>query len=151
MKTRYVHTNIIAKDWRRLAQFYCDVFGCTKKLPERDLRGNWLDSATGVNNARLQGIHLYLPGYGKKGPTLEIFQYSENIKKIFPAANREGFGHIAFQVEDVDECLKIIIENGGGMLGETVRTHIEGAGEIHFVYALDPEGNIVELQKWEGK
>jgi predicted enzyme related to lactoylglutathione lyase len=26
--TRYVHTNLIAADWQRLARFYCDVFGC---------------------------------------------------------------------------------------------------------------------------
>ena len=28
MNIKYVHTNIISRDWRRLAQFYEDVFGC---------------------------------------------------------------------------------------------------------------------------
>ena len=28
---KYVHTNIVARDWRRLAVFYQDVFGCTPK------------------------------------------------------------------------------------------------------------------------
>jgi len=25
---RYVHTNLVALDWRRLAAFYVEVFGC---------------------------------------------------------------------------------------------------------------------------
>jgi predicted enzyme related to lactoylglutathione lyase len=25
---RYVHTNLIARDWRALAKFYTGVFGC---------------------------------------------------------------------------------------------------------------------------
>jgi predicted enzyme related to lactoylglutathione lyase len=30
---RYVHTNIVAEDWRRLADFYAKVFGCTPVPP----------------------------------------------------------------------------------------------------------------------
>jgi len=26
--TRYVHTNVVARDWRKLAGFYTRVFGC---------------------------------------------------------------------------------------------------------------------------
>jgi len=36
---RYVHTNLIAWDWKRLAAFYQDVFGCVPVPPERDLSG----------------------------------------------------------------------------------------------------------------
>jgi predicted enzyme related to lactoylglutathione lyase len=38
MAFRYVHTNIIAKDWRRVSQFYQKVFRC-RSLPdgERDI------------------------------------------------------------------------------------------------------------------
>ncbi len=28
MRARYVHTNLIARDWRTLADFYVGVFGC---------------------------------------------------------------------------------------------------------------------------
>ena len=59
---RYAHTNIVAKDWKALADFYIQVFGCTAKPPERDLAGEWLDKATGLHNAHLKGIHLPLPG-----------------------------------------------------------------------------------------
>ena len=35
---RYVHTNLIARDWRELARFYVEVFGCELVPPERDSR-----------------------------------------------------------------------------------------------------------------
>ncbi len=75
MPTRYAHTNIVAKDWKRLAAFYREVFGCIAVPPERNLSGGWLDRATGIEGAHLAGIHLRLPGCGQAGPTLEIFQY----------------------------------------------------------------------------
>jgi len=85
---KYVHTNIVAKDWKKLAQFYIDVFDCTPKPPERHLSGKWLDNATGLTDARLHGIHLNLPGYETDGPTLEIFSY-ESLKECQPSfANR---------------------------------------------------------------
>jgi len=76
MPIKYVHTNIVARDWRSLSRFYQKVFKCTPVPPRRDLSGHWLDQATGVPAAQLQGEHLRLPGYGKQGPTLEIFQYT---------------------------------------------------------------------------
>ena len=35
MKAKYKHTNIVARDWQKLAEFYEDVFGCARLLPER--------------------------------------------------------------------------------------------------------------------
>ena len=72
---RYVHTNLIARDWRRLAAFYRDLFGCEPVPPERDYRGPLLDAGTGLADAHLTGVHLRLPGYGEDGPTLEILHY----------------------------------------------------------------------------
>ncbi len=150
LNCKYVHTNIIARDWRRLARFYIQVFGCREKPPERNLSGTWLDRATALKKAHIEGIHLYLPGYDEHGPTLEIFQYSETIPNNGKLPNKQGFGHIAFSVDDVERCVELIQQHGGGCIGETVHTEISGAGTIHFAYAHDPEGNIVEIQKWEG-
>ena len=78
MSIKYVHTNIIADDWRALADFYIQVFGCKPVLPERDLSGSWLDSLTCIENSHITGIHLSLPGCGENGPTLEIFSYGKD-------------------------------------------------------------------------
>ena len=97
---RYTHTNLVARDWKRLAAFYEHVFGCVPVPPERDISGEWLSRVTGVPDAALCGVHLRLPGHGDSGPTLEIFQYSRVLDAPTPAANRQGYGHVAFAVDD---------------------------------------------------
>jgi predicted enzyme related to lactoylglutathione lyase len=150
MSMKYVHTNIISKDWKKLVQFYIDVFECTPAPPERDLKGEWLDKGAGLKNAHLKGMHLRLPGYGEEGPTLEIYSYSEMTDKPnVILANRKGFGHIAFRVDNVEEVYEKALENGGQKLGEISSHNVEGVGELKFAYLADPEGNIIEIQKWD--
>jgi catechol 2,3-dioxygenase-like lactoylglutathione lyase family enzyme len=148
MKATYKHTNIIARDWRRLAQFYQDVFECIVVPPERDLAGTWLDDGTGVSNAHLKGVHLRLPGHGDHGPTLEIYQYTCNEPRAATAANREGIMHLAFEVDSVEEAALEVLKYGGRKVGDIASSEVKGAGLLTFVYLADPEGNIIELQSW---
>jgi lactoylglutathione lyase len=145
---KYAHTNIITDDWKRLADFYITVFDCTPLYPERDLHGEWLDRATSIKNARLRGIHLLMPGSDENLPTLEIFQYDRNENAQATMANRKGFGHIAFRVDDVPRALDRVLQNGGSRVGELVETEVANVGTLTFVYAKDIDGNIVELQQW---
>ena len=146
---KYVHTNIIAKDWKKLAQFYIKVFGCTKVLPERNLKGKWIETVTGIDGVHIEGGHLRLPGYGGEGPTLEIFQYNQYEAVQFQKINRQGLAHIAFAVDDVSESLKAVLAEGGGKLSDIIRASIPGVGNITIVYAKDPEDNFIELQKFD--
>jgi predicted enzyme related to lactoylglutathione lyase len=148
IRAKYVHTNLVARDWKKLVRFYCDVFGCEPKGPERDLSAAWLDRVNSVPNAHLRGVHLRLPGYGNDGPTLEIFSYDQLIERDLPRANECGFAHIAFGVDDVDKALQEVIAAGGGVVGEIATAEVKGVGVLRVVYARDPESNIVELQKW---
>jgi len=106
-----------------------------------------LESATKVKNAHIRSIHLRLPGHENEGPTLEIFHYNQQKSRPQDAPNRPGFFHIAFAVEDVQVTLNSVINAGGSAIGELVSASIGGAGQIIFVYAADPEGNIIELQQ----
>ena len=146
---KYAHTNIITDDWKRLAEFYITVFDCQPLYPERDLRGEWLDRATAIKDANLKGIHLKLPGYDESLPTLEIFQYNKNENGLKPMANRKGYGHIAFRVDDVPTMLNRVLENGESRMGELVETEVSELGTLSFVYARDIDGNIIELQNWK--
>ena len=147
-EARFVHTNLIAQDWRHLARFYEQVFGCTPIPPERNLQGRWLEGATGVAGAQIQGIHLRLPGYGDGGPTLEIFQYSPARERQGAGINHPGFAHIAFAVDDVSAARDAVLAAGGQPVGEIVTREITGTGQITFAYVTDPEGNGIELQRW---
>lgn len=146
--SRYVHTNIVARDWRILSRFYQEVFGCVPVPPQRSLSGQWLEKATGVTGAQLEGIHLKLPGYGSDGPTLEIFQYHLPKGKDLKSADRLGYAHLAFHVSDLPQAFQTVLESGGSVLGEITKTTIAGVGDLECVYVKDPEGNIIELQHW---
>jgi catechol 2,3-dioxygenase-like lactoylglutathione lyase family enzyme len=146
---RFLHTNIIARDWKSLSRFYIDVFGCSVRPPERNLSGQWVDDATGVNSAEIQGVHLNLPGYDADGPTLEIFSYSQMHQREPGMANSTGLAHIAFEVESVDQSLYLALKNGGLPLGRVTTREVPGAGILTFVYFRDPEGNIVEILSWK--
>ena len=145
---RFAHTNIAAKDWKRLSDFYILVFNCRVKPPVRNLSGDWLDKATGLKGARLAGVHLLLPGHGENGPTLEIFSYKDTHEGTPVMANYTGFTHIAFEVGDVETILKKALSNGAELLGEVTEKEIENVGILKFVYFRDPEGNIIEIQSW---
>lgn len=142
----FTHTNLIGRDWRRLAAFYQEVFGCEPVPPERDLSGPWLEAGTGVTGAHLRGIHLRLPG---GAPTLEIFQYDVSPDAGLPQANHLGFMHLAFRVEDVEQATAAVLAAGGSRVGELVRRDVPGVGTLTFAYVRDPEGNILELQRWD--
>ena len=148
MKISYAHTSIVARDWHRLVDFYVTVFGCSEKPPQRDLSGDWLDRLTAEPSSHIRGIHLALPGHGADGPTLEIFQYDALAECSSKRANTVGLAHLAFAVDDVDKCLRAVLQNGGSTVGEMVHATVDGVGSIDLVYARDPEDNIVEIQKW---
>jgi predicted enzyme related to lactoylglutathione lyase/predicted kinase len=149
MHTKYAHTNLIAKDWKRLASFYREVFGCVPVPPERDLSGAWVDKATGISQAHIFGMHLQLPGYQDDGPTLEIFQYSLMPKHPLVQPNTPGFTHIAFAVDDVPTMAQAVFERGGSAVGELSVREVPGVGLLTFQYVADPEGNIIEVQNWK--
>jgi predicted enzyme related to lactoylglutathione lyase len=143
---KFVHTNLIAKDWKKLAKFYMDVFDCEPTRPERDLSGDWIDKMTRIPGVRVKGIHLKLPGYDN-GPTLEIFEYNAASKSAKDSLiNDPGFSHIAFHVTNVEEIIDKLIANGGALYGELIEKGIKGVGFIKAIYAKDPEGNIIEIQ-----
>ncbi len=146
--TRYVHTNLIARDWRALAGFYQTLFECVPVPPERDFAGPTLEAGTGVPGAALQGVHLRLPGYGGGGPTLEIYTYSRLADGPSPAVNRPGFGHIAFEVPSVAEARREVLRAGGTAVGEIVTLTTAAGTRVTWCYVTDPEGNIIELQAW---
>lgn len=141
-----MHTNLIARDWKRLASFYQDVFGCVPVPPERNLLGAEMEAGTGVAGARLRGMHMRLPGVGPDGPTLEIFEYSEPAPDVARLVNRPGFAHIAFAVDSVVEAREHVLSHGGSAVGEVVTVTISPTARVTWCYVRDPEGNIVELQ-----
>ena len=146
---KYVHTNIISDDVEKLADFYIKVFNCEKNWKDIKLIWKWLEEWTWVQNANIKWIFLKLPWYEQGWPMLEIFQYDEMLEKEKPIiANRKWFGHIAFQVDDIEKVLENAVQHGWTELWKIVSKEYK-TGVLTFVYIRDPEWNIIELQKWE--
>ena len=76
------------------------------------------------------------------------FEYNRQAERGPTAPNRPGWTHISFAVQDVHAARDAVLAAGGGVVGETVSVEIPGAGSITFAYVTDPEGNIIELQRW---
>ncbi|MFQ6133470.1 MAG: VOC family protein [Armatimonadota bacterium] len=148
VSARLAHVNLVARDWEGLAEFYERVLGFTLLPPVRRLRGRWLERATGVPGAEIEGVHLRFPGSGADGPTLEVFGYRPSAERPATAVNRPGFAHIALAVDDVQAARDAVVAAGGSTVGELASADIPGAGTVTFVYVTDPEGNVIELQRW---
>ncbi len=146
---RFGHVNVTSRDWRRLADFYGDVFGMEQVGPERDISGADLDRATGLVGAHLRGAHLRLPGGGDDGPTLEIFTYDTMAPDAgTPTPDRAGWGHIALMVPDVTAAREAVVTAGGAILGDAVTMATKDGRRLTWCYVTDPDGNIIELQTW---
>jgi predicted enzyme related to lactoylglutathione lyase len=144
----YVHTNLIARDWQKLSLFYQEVFGFKPVPPERHYKGDDLERGTGVRDSELHGVHLRMPGFDDRGPTLEIYTYTVPKEGLDPAVNRPGFGHIALSVPDVIKAQEIVLHAGGTAVGEVVTLHTSAGSKVTWCYVTDPERNIIELQSW---
>jgi predicted enzyme related to lactoylglutathione lyase len=147
--TRYVHTNIIAKDSAKLIAFYKEALGCRSIGEKRDLKGEWLDKLTGIKASHIVGEHLCLPGYEDDHPTLEIFSYDELLDAGEHKINAAGFAHLAFEVDDVALTLEKVLSCGGKQYGELVTAEYADGRKGTFIYVTDVEGNIIELQSWK--
>jgi glyoxylase I family protein len=90
-----------------------------------------------------------LPGHGDNGPTLEIFQYSQQVQTARPSVIKPGFAHIAFAVKDVVAAQSEVLRNGGSTVGEVTTVMTSDQRRVKWCYVRDPEGNIIELQTWE--
>ncbi len=149
MGAAFHHTNIVSHDPERLAAFYMEVFGCVLSGPQRNLQGDWIERGTGLEGAHITGFMLKLPGHGETGPNLEIFKVEGSDPSVPGKVNRPGLMHVCFVVDDVRETLDRMLAAGGQLQGEVVDSGpIPGVGRADFVYARDPDGNIVELVAW---
>lgn len=150
MGIKYTHTNINARDWEKLSQFYKDVFHCVSLGKLRDNKGEWFDRLTGIKGVRAYGEHIGLPGYPEgEGPTLEIFTYNIPADVGPLPVNGYGFCHICFEVDDVDEVYERMIQHGGTILGERIENYYpDRKGTNIIIYGKDIEGNGIEIKKW---
>lgn len=148
-RIRYIHAGLIAKDWKKLSEFYIKVFRCKPTGRYLNLTGEWINRLTAIDKVKIIGTHISLPGC-ENGETLEILEYKPgSFRNKTAQINNQGFSHIAFEVTELNDVLQKVIEYGGSQLGAVIENDYEGIGLLTLVFAKDPEGNIVEIQSWK--
>lgn len=141
---RLAHINLVARKAEALAEFYVNVMNCSVMREPRTLSGQMVSRGNGLSNSEILSIWLKFPDLEQ--PFLEIHEHRVTHPRDEPQVNEPGFGHLAFQMNDIASVLSAIIGAGGTQIGEITDF---GTPERRclIVYARDPEGNVLELEQ----
>jgi len=129
---RLDHVGLAVADLAAEASWFCDVFGL---VPELTLRVEALDLSIEM---------LIHPGHGYRlellhRPGLEPFRKPDTPAE---AALREGYGHVAFDVTDLDAAYERAVARGARPVMPPGQSPEAG---VRIAFVADPEGNLVEL------
>jgi len=129
---RLDHVGLAVADLAAAAAWFCDVFGL---VPELTLRVE----AIGLDIEML--IH---PGYGYRLELLHRPGSQPSRKPGTPAeaALREGYGHVAFDVTDLDAAYDRALARGARPVMPPCPAPEPG---VRMAFIADPEGNLIEL------
>lgn len=140
---RFDQVKFIVRDIESLIAFYVETLQCSVVWGPAKLEDPVLNTAIGVSREALVTLAmLALPGQAQDGLILELYKL-EGAGVAW--RHSPGQGHIAFEVEDVDDVVAGVMEAGGATLGEIVDWEAPSGNRARFVYMLDPEGNIIDL------
>jgi glyoxylase I family protein len=129
---RLDHAGLTVAGLAAAVSWFCEVFGL---VPELSLRVEALDLSIEmlihpVHGYRLELLHRPGSRAGRKPGTPG------------EAALREGYGHIAFDVTDVDSAYHSALARGARAVMPPCPSPEPG---VRMAFIADPEGNLIEL------
>lgn len=142
--SKLLHVNMNARDWKKLASFYEEVFGCVQVPPAKEITGDYAEELTGLHGAEIHGMTMAFPD-DPDGVQLEIFEYNLRDDSAPGTINMTGIGHIAVDVEDIEETTRRLLAAGGSYVGRQVHRTYADKPDLFIHYVKDCEGNIIEL------
>ena len=129
---RFDHVGLTVADLAAEASWFCDVFGLVRELAVR------------VEALDLSIEMLIHPGHGYRLELLHRPGSTARGKPVTPAeaALREGYGHVAFDVTDLDAAYERAVARGARSVMPPGPSPEAG---VRMAFVADPEGNLVEL------
>ena len=129
---RLDHVGLAVGDLAAEASWFCDVFGLVRELAVR------------VEALDLSIEMLIHPGHGYRLELLHRPGSTARGKPVTPAeaALREGYGHVAFDVTDLDVAYERAVARGARPVMPPGPSPEAG---VRMAFVADPEGNLVEL------
>lgn len=141
---KLLHVSLTARHADALSAFYREAFGFITKREPRRLSGDIVARGNGLANGDIYQIWLEPPH--ASDVFLEIMQYEPMIDRDRPVVNAPGYGHLAFEVQNIQEVVKDVLRFGGSLQGKITNFGSEDRPYL-IVYVRDPEGNIIELEQ----
>jgi lactoylglutathione lyase len=131
-QARLDHVGLAVADLAAEAAWFCDVFGLVRELA---LRVEALDLSIEM---------LIHPGHGYRvellhRPGSEPFRKPDNPAE---AARHRGYGHVAFDVTDLDAAYERAVARGARPVMPPCPSPEPG---VRMAFVADPEGNLIEL------
>jgi lactoylglutathione lyase len=131
---RLDHVGLTVTDLAAEAAWFCEVFGLERELVAR------------VEALDLSIEMLIHPGYGYRVELLHRpgAGFGPGVKPSTPgeATLREGYGHVAFDVPDLDAAYSRALSRGARAVMSPGPSPEAG---VRMAFVADPEGNLVEL------
>jgi lactoylglutathione lyase len=129
---RLDHAGLTVADLQAAASWFCDVFGLVRELT---LRVEPLDLSIEM---------LIHPEFGYRLELLHRPGSAPDDKPGTPAqaALREGYGHVAFDVADLDAGYDRAVARGARPVMPPGPSPEPG---VRMAFVADPEGNLIEL------
>jgi lactoylglutathione lyase len=129
---RLDHVGLAVGDLQAAVSWFCEVFGL---VPELTLRVDALDLSIEM---------LVHPVYGYR---LELLHRPGSLAGRKPgtpgeAALREGYGHVAFDVTDLDGAYHRAVTRGARPVMPPRPSPEPG---VRMAFVADPEGNLIEF------
>jgi catechol 2,3-dioxygenase-like lactoylglutathione lyase family enzyme len=136
---RFDHVGVVVDDLELMTAFFVDL-GFERSEPMR-LEGEWIDRVVGLDGVQLEMVSVNAPD-GSGRLELTKFQRPTDAAAVQnPLANRRGFRHIAYAVDDLDSVVERLRGKGLTTIGDIVNYE-----DIFLLcYIGGPEGLIVEL------
>ena len=146
---RIDHVNIVVQSMERSVIFYQDVLGLTKGF-EGVLRGDWIDSVTGIQGA--EAVCVFMESHGVP-VRLELLEYRSPLGEAIEGAslpNTHGIRHLAFVVSDLDAFYHRAKSAGAAFVSPpvTVPFPLPGGLRKRLCYFHDPDGVLLEAAEY---
>ncbi|MEP7022991.1 MAG: VOC family protein [Actinomycetota bacterium] len=129
---RLDHVGLAVADLPAAVAWFCDVFGL---VPELSLRVEALDLSIEMLLHPVHGYRLELLHRPGSQPGSKPGTPGE-------AALREGYGHVAFDVTDVDGAYHRALDRGASAVMPPCLSPEPG---VRMAFVADPEGNLIEF------
>ena len=147
------HTHVITGNIEKCLEFYVDILGFHQVTPIRDIGNDApMNEMLGFGGkASFRMAMLAMPGgasYGKHVPGIEIWEVSgvplDKTLYNSPAMNLQGKGYNSYRVKDLGALIKKLDAAGIKFVSKQVFL----TPEISGIYAIDPDGQIVEFDQF---